>query len=251
MRLQLIRSATLRLTYAGHVILIDPCLADAGAYDPLVGKARNPMVGLPLPLADILAGVEMTLVSHLHRDHFDAVAMDVLPKDRLLYCQPDNETTITSRGFLNVQPVTDAVTWNGITITRTPGEHGDAIWSERLGTVSGFVFQAPGEPTVYWAGDTIWYDAVADAIAAYQPDIIVTHSCGAELEEGSPIVMDAAQTIAVCHAAPNAVVVATHMDAYDHSTVSRAALRAYADSEGISPQRLVIPADGEALEFSA
>ena len=61
------------------------------------------------------------------------------------------------------------------------------------------------------------------------------------------IVMDAAQTVAVCRAAQSSVVIATHMDSEDHATVSRQALRAYAEENGIRAKQLLIPADGEIL----
>lgn len=61
--------------------------------------------------------------------------------------------------------------------------------------------------------------------------------------------MDAEQTIAVCRAAPNSTVIATHMEALDHATVSRAELRQQADAAGID--NLLIPADGETLTFGA
>lgn len=249
MDLQLIRSATLKLTYGGHVILIDPYLAEKFAYEPLVGKSRNPMVELPMMPDAVLENVEMVLVSHLHRDHFDQAAWERLPKDIALYCQPGNETTIKEKGFTDVRVLHDSADWEGIQLTRTAGQHGTGVWAERMGQVSGFVIQKTGERTLYWTGDTIWYDGVEQAIRAYQPDVIVTHSCGAEFEPHEPIVMDAAQTIAVCRAAPQAIVVAVHLDVLDHSTVSRADLRAYADAQGISAHQLVIPNDGDTLHF--
>jgi hypothetical protein len=39
------------------------------------------------------------------------------------------------------------------------------------------------------------------------------------------------------------------MEALDHATVSRDELRNYASLQGITANRLLIPADGEALEF--
>ena len=60
--------------------------------------------------------------------------------------------------------------------------------------------------------------------------------------------MDAAQTIAVCRAALDSVVIATHMDSVDHATVSRRDLRNYADANNISSTQLLIPADGEILD---
>jgi predicted alpha/beta hydrolase family esterase len=102
---------------------------------------------------------------------------------------------------------------------------------------------------LYWAGDTIWYARVEQVLAEKQPEIIVTHSCGATWKGSAPIVMDAEQTVAVCAAAPNSKVVAVHMEALDHATVSRAELRAYANAHGISAEQLFIPADGETLAF--
>jgi hypothetical protein len=62
--------------------------------------------------------------------------------------------------------------------------------------------------------------------------------------------MDAKQTISVCLAAPYSTVVATHMESLDHATVTRRALREYADAHGIGPEKLLIPLDGEKISFS-
>ena len=118
-----------------------------------------------------------------------------------------------------------------------------------MGTVSGFVFQAPGEPTVYWTGDTILYEPVLQAIERFRPDVIITHSSGAMWKGNGPIVMDAAQTLTVCRAAPEGRIVAIHLDSLDHGEVSREDLRAQARSAGISDECLLIPADGETLEL--
>ena len=61
--------------------------------------------------------------------------------------------------------------------------------------------------------------------------------------------MDAQQTIEVCRAAPQAVVIALHMETFDFDTVSRRDLRARAEAEGIEARQLRIPADGETLVF--
>ncbi len=61
--------------------------------------------------------------------------------------------------------------------------------------------------------------------------------------------MDAEQTIAVCKLAPWSIVVATHIDALDHGTVSREDLKACAQKNGISKDQLLIPGDGQTLTF--
>lgn len=246
MKLQLFRNATLKLDYAGRTVLIDPYLAPKHSLPSFTGRSPNPMVELPAKIDDILKGVELVIVSHLHDDHFDSVAMERVPKHLPLFCQPGDEATIREAGFTNVMPLTESATWEGLTLTRREGSHGLGPVVELMGPVMGFSLEAAGEPSLYWAGDTVLYPPVAAVISDTKPDIIVTHSCGARWD-GDLIVMDAQETVAVCEAAPDAIVIATHMEALDHATISRQDLRQAADERGITPSRLLIPADGETV----
>jgi L-ascorbate metabolism protein UlaG (beta-lactamase superfamily) len=249
MQLHLIRSATLRFDYAHKTFIIDPYLAEKHSRPSFTGASLNPLVGLPCPPQEAIADIEMALISHLHSDHFDPAAQELLPKDITLLCQPQDRTAIESKGFRNVVPVTDSVNWQGITITRTACQHGSGKVVQEMGDASGFVFHAEDEPTVYWAGDTIWCEAVEKVIEQTKPDVIITHSCGAMWGNHVLIVMDAAQTVAVCRAAPNSTVVATHMESLDHATVTREALRKFAETNGVGPGKLLIPLDGEKIAF--
>jgi len=249
MKIQLIRSATLRIEYAQRRFVIDPYLAAKHSRPSFTGKSPNPLVDLPCEPQDVIASIDLVLISHLHSDHFDPTAQELLPKGTPILCQPGNEARIAAKGFRQVTPVAESLAWHGITITRTPCQHGSGDVLAEMGPASGFIFQAAHEPTVYWAGDTIWNDTVAEIIVRTQPQIIITHSCGAVWGEQVLIVMDAAQTVVVCRAASGSIVVATHMDALDHATVSREALRHYATAHGIQPEQLLIPADGETLVF--
>ncbi len=250
MKLQLIRNATLKLVYGGRTILIDPYLAPRHSLPSFMGKSPNPLVGLPCSIEDILDGVELVIVSHLHSDHFDSVAKARLPKDLPILCQPGDEETIRAAGFRDVTALNDRVEWQGITITRQQGSHGLGPVRAKMGSVMGLSLKAPGEPKIYWAGDTVLYPPVLDQVAMIRPDVIVTHSCGA-VWDGDLIVMDAVQTVELCKAAPFATVIATHMEALDHATTSRADLRTAADAAGIAPLRLLIPNDGDEISFDA
>ena len=151
-------------------------------------------------------------------------------------------------GFTNVLACKDKVVWEGITFHLSAGRHGtsQAVLSD-MGEVAGFVFKAEGEPTLYWAGDTVWYDGISAALEQFEPDVVIVHACGA-LWSDELIVMDAAQVIEVCRAAPQATIVATHMEALDHATLSRKALRCTTHDAGITEKQLLIPSDGEHIK---
>ena len=249
MQIQQIRNATLRITYSDKLIITDPYLAEKHSMPSYTGASPNPTVDLPCSPQEAIADIDMVLVSHIHSDHFDPTAHQLLPKDIPLICQPVDEKMITAKGFRNVMPVENAVNWQGITIIRTPAQHGTGNVLVEMGNASGFLLKAKNEPSVYWVGDSIWCDAVAAVIDEHQPEIIITHSCGAVWGDNVLILMDAMQTINVCRAAPNAIVVATHMESVDHATVSRGDLRAFAEIEKINPHQLLIPKDGETIHF--
>jgi L-ascorbate metabolism protein UlaG (beta-lactamase superfamily) len=248
LKFQLIRNATLKLGYAGHTVLIDPCLAPRHSQPSFAGRSPNPTVELPLAIDDILAGVDLVIVSHLHSDHFDEVAMARVPKHLPLLCQPGDGAEIRAKGFADVTELNGRMVWHGLALTPREGSHGLGKVVGDMGSVMGFSLEAKGEPSIYWAGDTILYPPVEETIRATRPDIIVTHSSGARWD-GDLIVMDDRQTIALCGIASAATVIATHMEAFDHATVDRVGLRRAADAAGVPAARLLIPADGEVLEL--
>ncbi|MBA3009184.1 MAG: MBL fold metallo-hydrolase [Proteobacteria bacterium] len=250
MKIQQIRNATLKISFAGKTILTDPMLLEKHGIASFAGKQRNPVVELPIPAEDVIRGVEMVLISHLHQDHFDAGAKELLPKDIPLFCRPGHEDAIRESKFSRVTPIDTFVTWEGIEITRTKGRHaGNPKWENILGKVAGFILKAANEPLVYWAGDTILCEAVETLIKTVKPDIILTHSCGAVLDDSGPIVMNAQMTMDLCKLMPEAVVIATHMEALDHAMVTRKDLRDMADERGITASQLLIPEDGEIMIF--
>ena len=110
------------------------------------------------------------------------------------------------------------------------------------------VLEAAGEPTLYLAGDTVWYTGVADNLERFRPDVTVLNCCGATLASGGRIIVDEEDVWAVCEASPWTRVVASHMEAVNHGNVSRAYLRAFVDCAGVGG-RVLIPADGETPEF--
>ena len=240
----------MKINYAGRTILTDPMLSPKGEFKAFAGIERNPTIGLPLQIEKIVEGIEGIVVSHDHPDHFDKAAAAALPKMLPVFCQLGDKGKLTDEGFQSVIPIEQSFTWEGITISRTDGRHGSGKVLEFIGSVSGFVFQADGEPTVYWVGDSIWCEPVEHAIEQFEPDIIITHSGGAKLPGFETIIMDAEQTFMTLNASAKAVVVAIHLEALDHCNVSREVLRHMADAAAIPESRLIIPKDGETIFWS-
>jgi L-ascorbate metabolism protein UlaG (beta-lactamase superfamily) len=251
-RLRLIRHATLVLEYAGKKLLVDPLLADAGTLPPVKGTANqrpNPLVALPVPAASLVTGNDAVLVTHTHRDHWDAVAAKQLPPPSLMFVQPPDAKRLGEQGFSNLRALDTDTTWEGIRITRCGGEHGRGEVGQRMAPVSGFVLAAAGSPTVYIAGDTVWCPEVERVIQAHQPHVIVVNAGAAQFLEGGPITMDAADVLKVCEAAPSATIVAVHMEAINHCLLTRAELQQALD-RGRPRARVLIPKDGESLELA-
>lgn len=250
MKLHAIRNATMRIHYHGQLFVCDPYLADKYSRPSYSGKSPNPLVDLPIPAKDVIDGADFFLLSHLHSDHFDPAAIELLPKDSPIFCQPDDSSIIKNYGFTNTSPVDKQAQWDGIRINRFSGQHGSGTVLEEMGHASGFVISASGEPTILWIGDSLLTDSIRAEISRVNPDVIITHSCGAVWGVQRVLILtDAIQTVEICKLAPKSKVVAVHMEALDHATVSRAELRAYARANAISDNQLLIPFDGEIIEL--
>lgn len=251
MQIQLVRHATLLVTYGGRRFLVDPMLSPAGALAPVANAAndrRFPLVELPFPPADVVAGADTLLLTHLHRDHWDDVAQAAAPRDMPVFCQPEDESRLAAQGFARITPVPEAVDAGGVEIIRTGGRHGTGLHGMAMGKVSGFVLRAPGEPVLCIAGDTVWCGEVRDALETYRPDVVVVNAGAAQFRTGSPITMDDRDVEMVCRTAPEARVVAVHMDTVNHCLLTRDLLRDALERRGLTG-RVAIPADGERLEF--
>ena len=253
MRLTLVRHATLVVEIAGRRLMVDPMLDPANARGPVRGTPNelpNPLVELPVPASEAVAGVEAVLLTHTHVDHLDAAGVTAMPPGIPWLCQPEDLADLQPIG-LQVMPVPPdgPVAWEGLTIWRTGGEHGRTEEVIRgLAPVSGYVVAADGEPTLYVAGDTVWCDPVARAIATHDPDVIVVNAGAATFLAGGTVTMEAADVRAVAEAAPRAQVVAVHMEAINHCVETRAQLAAAMADAGIDG-RVAIPADGDVLTY--
>ena len=253
MRISFVRHATFVFESGGRRVMVDPMLAAAGAAVPVPdtpNQRRNPLVDLPFGDEGTLALLEETdlvLVTHLHNDHWDERARDLIPRQTPILCQPEDWDEISAAGFRRAKPVEDTLQWNGLGLARTGGRHGTGEIGDLMGPVSGFVVRAEDSPTLYVAGDTIFCPEVEEALNAHEPDVVVVNAGAARFLKGGPITMTAEDVARVCRAAPEALVVAVHMEAINHCLLTRDELGEELRREGLADQ-VAIPADGESLE---
>ncbi len=257
MKLTQIRNATLKVEYAGKKFLIDPMLSEKGGFPGFPGTLNshvaNPTVELPLPLSDILA-VDAVIVTHTHQDHWDDTAKTVIPKDMLIFTQNGRDAwDIQMSWFRNTRALEERNEFEGITLIKTPGQHGrgeilEGLMGDILGNVCGLVFKHPSEKTLYIAGDTVWYEGVKQNLTQYKPDVIVLNSGDARVLPNEAIIMGKNDVRDVYHAAPAATIIASHMEAVNHATLSRKDLRAFLQEQGMT-SRVLVPEDGESYSF--
>lgn len=251
-----IRNATMRIDYAGVRFLLDPMLAEKGAYPGFEGtpnsELRNPLVHMPFSLEEVIAA-DAVIVTHLHPDHWDEAAKAALPKAIPIFAQnEDDAAAIRAEGFEDVRVLGDATKFNGVMLTRTDGMHGSpetvAAAEAVLGKVSGVVLSHPDAPTLYVAGDTVWNDMVQEALSTHAPEIVILNAGFAQITGRGPILMGTEGVKAVAEAAPAATLIATHMEAVNHCILTRAELRTFAATEGFAA-RLHVPGDGETIRL--
>ena len=262
MEFQQIRSATAIVTYANTRFLIDPMFAPKDAMAPLeIGPnptMRMPIHELPLSPEEIIKNSDAVIATHLHFDHFDEDACELLPKDMLIFCQDDKDgAQLRQWGFTNVTVLHHSgINFQGITLTKVGAMHGEPCRAEKLyeqihmrGQACGVVFQAPGEPVFYMSGDTIYCDYVEAAIKEFKPDVVSVNACGASVNGYGHIIFDLNDMRALHALAPQVEVIATHMDNVGHATVWRSDLKQL--KQELSWDKLAIPEDGETLYYRA
>lgn len=254
MYIQQIRNATIIVHYAGKKFLVDPVLADKGTYPPVLAgireNMRNPIVDLPMSVHDIIKDVDAVILTHLHLDHYDEIAKEVLPKGIRVFVQNEQDAKqVKSDGFQQVEVLTENTDFEGIQLIKTQGEHGRGEeLIKMMGQVCGVVFKHADEKTLYIAGDTVWYDGIQQEIDSHNPEIIVVNAGDNIWHDMGSLIMGKEDVYKVHNAASNATIIAVHMEGVNHWTLSREELKRFGEEKGFS-SNLFVPEDGESYTF--
>lgn len=253
MNIKQIRNATVVVEYADKKFLIDPMLAEKGTYPPFPNTIRqdqrNPIVSLPISVEQII-NVDAVILTHLHLDHFDEAAQKILPKNIKMFVQNEEDAKeVKNVGFQDVEVLQEGTVFEGIQLLKTKGEHGRGEETlKAMGKVCGVVFKHQNEETLYVAGDTVWYGAVQDEIDQHKPEIIVVNGGDNQIIKLGSLIMGKDDIYEVYKAAPNAKIIAVHMEAVNHWGLSREELKTFIYEKGMS-SHVLVPDDGESYTF--
>jgi L-ascorbate metabolism protein UlaG (beta-lactamase superfamily) len=250
-RIEFLRHATLWLHLDGCSLLTDPMLLPKEGMEPIPNAGndrRIPLIDLPLSeeaLQELIHQTDALLITHLHRDHWDSKAQQIVPKNKLIFCQPPDEPRLREQGFTEVIPIDEALPWQSLTLYRTGGQHGRGEIGRKMAPVSGFVLKGAKE-VVYIAGDTIWCTEVQEALNRYEPTHTIVNAGAAEFLTGGPITMTAADVQALCAFSPHTRVIAVHMDAINHCWLTKEKLNVFLQNNALSRQ-VCLPKEGEII----
>ncbi|PTT22911.1 MBL fold metallo-hydrolase [Chryseobacterium sp. HMWF028] len=253
MKLQLWRNATLLLNIDGISILVDPMLGEKGFMGKIPmtdDELLNPLVDLPFSKEELskkLKQIDAVAVTHLHPDHWDADAVELLDKNIPIICSNIIADHIKGQGFTNIMTVNDQLQWKNIEITTTKGQHGTGEIGEKMGVVNGFVFKKENQ-SIYIAGDTIWYDEIAQEIDKHQPQHIIVAGGAATFSVGDPIIMTSEDIIKVCEYAPESTVWVAHLEAVSHCREDRKFIQEKINENGLEKRCFVLD-DGEEVDL--
>ena len=259
MKITQLRNATVVIEANNQVILVDPMLAPMGAIPPLkyltTSRQRNPLVELPETSNAVLKRVTHCLITHCqkgHFDHLDRAGVKWLREQQTpVYCMETDAHYLAKKG-LPVVPLSTAsepqAFMNG-SILPIPCVHGRGIIGSMMVHGYGYFIQLPGQPSLYLAGDTILTQDVKNCLTGQKPDIAILPAGGARFDVGGDIIMGEDDVIAATQLSTG-IVIANHLEALDHCPVTRRELAHRRNKENLQ-DRLLIPADGDTLQFDA
>ena len=257
MKIHFLRNATLIVQSGGYHILVDPMLGEAGRLPPYAFLRRaprmNPLVGLPDGADEALEKTTAVLITHCrwgHFDHLDAAGWRWVAKRKLpVYSHRLDERYLRRRRLQTISlTVGKAADFLGGTITAVSTEHGYGLIGKLMGPGVGYIIQLPNEPMLYLSGDTVLTPEVRRVLTEVKPDVAVLAAGTAVLDVGRPILMPISEQLEFIKLATGKVI-ATHMEALNHCTTTRAELETAVKQANLQ-HKLIIPLDGEMIEIN-
>jgi L-ascorbate metabolism protein UlaG (beta-lactamase superfamily) len=235
-------------------LLTDPTFDPAGGEYASGPATLRKLSGPALSPAD--AGpFDYVLLSHDHHfDNLDRAGRSLLPAAKTVLTTEEGARRLggNSIGLKPWQSI-DLPTNDGppLRVVATPARHGPA--GLERGAVVGFALHLAdaAEESVYFSGDTVWYEGVAEVAERFSIRAAVLNLGAARVPEVGPyhLTMTAGEAVHAARAFTEAAIVPLHFEGWAHFPEGREEIaRAFADA-GLS-HRLHWPEAGRPIQIS-
>ena len=233
------------VTFWGHAC----CYIDVDGFgivtDPVfTGRYGFRRRKIPVPPSQSRAGARLILVSHAHMDHLDLESIAMFPDSARVLCPWTVAGYIEEigRGFTIMRPG-DTYEYPHGKVVAVAAEHPGRRFSLRKSSESGaigFVITTP-YGTVYYSGDTEYFEGMIDIGTAWQPEIAILNI--------TPHLSGESAVRAVWATRAKAVI-PVHFGAYDYILFGPLkSPRGYDEIEELISEQAVLLQPGESLSL--
>lgn len=253
-----IGTATTLIRYGGFTILTDPNFLHAGDHVHLgyglISKRKTD------PAVDIhqLPPLDLCLLSHLHGDHFDRVAVENLDKELPIVTTPQAAKALEAKGFRRTYGLR---TWDAFAATRgdvslrinaMPGKHAFGLMGALLPPVMGSLLEYEAEAgirvRIYVSGDTLIHEELKEIPKRHpEIDLALLHLGGTRVL-GVMVTMDGRQGVEAMRIMRPKKSIPIHYNDYPVFKSPLEDFRKAVDEAGLS-DKVVYLRHGETYEF--
>jgi L-ascorbate metabolism protein UlaG (beta-lactamase superfamily) len=170
------------VTFWGHAC----CYIDVDGFgivtDPVFEKSiagRRRKVGAPP--AERYTSARIVLISHAHHDHLSPETLATFPKETIVLCPPSVPKHIEALGLASrVMKPGEEYRYPGGRIVAVAAHHMGGRWGVRAATdgrALGWVVETR-YGTVYYSGDTNYFQGFAEVGNTYHPDVAILNISG-------------------------------------------------------------------------
>jgi L-ascorbate metabolism protein UlaG (beta-lactamase superfamily) len=237
-----INGPTALLEYRGRRILTDPTFDPGGTTYELPAYTLRKLTDPAIAAADI-GHIDAVLLSHDHHfDNLDHAGRALLAQAGCVLTTTDGAQRLDTEAH-GLAPG-DSIEIPSIRVTATPARHGPPGGDR--GPVIGFLL----DDAVWFSGDTVWYEGVAEVAERATVKIALLNLGAARVKAAGdhPLTFTAAEAVTAARAMPSAAIVPLHFDGWEHFSESRADVEREFASAGLAG-RLRWPAPGQPIDL--